>query len=142
MNAAEEESSEEEEEEAGEAQGDGTETPVPGAGTETPLVDGASTVTTDLGTPATIELRKGLRKGGLETPETPQLYKVLEVQNTSVGADQLMGSSHRYVLPGQAASGGAAGAGVGAAAGAGADANLNPDQLAAKLQAQYGVRCG
>jgi len=39
---------------------------------------------------------------GLETPETPQLYQVLESKTASVGASALMGSSHQYVVPGAA----------------------------------------
>lgn len=77
-------------------------------GTETPLV-GAASMASGLGTPDTIDLRKGLRRDGVETPITPvpdeprQLYTVLEQQAAHVGAGQIVGTTHTYVVPGAGA---------------------------------------
>ncbi|CCI50321.1 unnamed protein product [Albugo candida] len=66
-------------------------------GTETPLTDGISSVTSGLTTPGVVDLRKGIR--GTETPDQPQqLYTVLPQQQASVGT-ALYGSAHAYVVP-------------------------------------------
>jgi len=57
----------------------------------------SSMPSTGLETPDTIDLRK--RSGSVT--ERP-LYQVLEQQDASVGAGNLMGSSHTYVIPGMA----------------------------------------
>lgn len=73
-----EEQQEDVEGEAGEEVDDGTESELP-PGTETPDV---------------LDLRK--KSDGPKT-----LYKVLESQDASVRADQIVGSSHTYVIPGE-----------------------------------------
>lgn len=59
----------------------------------------ASSLPSGIETPAEVDLRKGK-----EGPR--QLYSVLEQQKAAVGAGQLMGSDHTYVIPGAGGAGG------------------------------------
>eukprot|EP00457_Paulinella_chromatophora_P015000 gb/GEZN01015522.1/.p1 GENE.gb/GEZN01015522.1/~~gb/GEZN01015522.1/.p1 ORF type:complete len:206 (-),score=62.70 gb/GEZN01015522.1/:152-769(-) len=107
-------SDEEEEEEETESDGITTsESTMSGMGTETPQ---------------TLQLRKQDGGTGAETPQAPvqqkSLYTVFEEKKTTVGAGQLFGSQHTYVLP----TGGVGMGDVKRAPGQ-VDVSLNPDEL-------------
>jgi len=65
-------------------------------GTQTPMTDGGiqsvSSLTSGMETPESIDLRKSK---GTDTPETPQLFHVLQQKETSVGG-ALFGSAQTY----------------------------------------------
>ncbi len=97
------------------------------SGIETPMTDGyASTVPSGMETPASVELRK--QSSGMETPDVPALYQVLQTRDTSVGGS-LFGSSAVYVVPG-AKGGGGGGAGASSKPGGpSVSVNIAPDLL-------------
>ena len=84
---------------------------------------GISSVATVNNPPAVADPRKN---AGL--PPAGQLYQVLETEAAGVG-DALMGSDHRYVIPGQRAAGGGGPPPPAARAGGGREVTLRPDEL-------------
>ena len=92
-----EEEEESEEDEDADDDESGAATP---SGMDTPMTDGISSVVSGLETPDTIELRKGSRNDGSETPvdtQPPELYKVL-TQEKAQDQGGLYGSRYDMIV--------------------------------------------